>query len=59
MPGGEPLLVDGIVVGAIGVSGTNSDEDGSVAAETARELENLLNELSGGEAVGAERPQSE
>jgi glc operon protein GlcG len=54
MPGGEPLLVDGIVVGAIGVSGASSDDDESLAAEAAREFETLLNERSGGEPVGAE-----
>jgi glc operon protein GlcG len=47
MPGGEPLLVDGIVVGAIGVSGASSDEDESIAAEAARGFEILLDQPSG------------
>ncbi|MFO1402684.1 MAG: heme-binding protein [Steroidobacteraceae bacterium] len=36
--GGVPLLVDGRVVGAIGVSGVRSGEDGQIASAGARAL---------------------
>jgi len=38
LEGGLPLLVDGRVAGAIGVSGMQSDQDGEVAAAGARAL---------------------
>jgi glc operon protein GlcG len=37
--GGVPLLVDGAIVGAIGVSGVTSEQDGMVAAAGAAALE--------------------
>jgi uncharacterized protein GlcG (DUF336 family) len=40
--GGVPLLVDGKVVGAIGVSGGTTDQDGSVARAGADKLAELL-----------------
>jgi uncharacterized protein GlcG (DUF336 family) len=40
--GGLPLLVDGAVVGAIGVSGGTGVEDGEVAAAVAAALPGLL-----------------
>lgn len=40
--GGLPLLVDGAVVGAIGVSGGTGVEDGQVAAAAAEALPGLL-----------------
>jgi uncharacterized protein GlcG (DUF336 family) len=40
--GGLPLLVDGAVVGAIGVSGGTGVEDGEVAAAVAAALPSLL-----------------
>ena len=36
--GGVPLLVDGKVIGAVGVSGVNSDQDGIVATAGAAAL---------------------
>lgn len=37
--GGVPLLVDGAIVGAVGVSGVTSEQDGMVAAAGAAALE--------------------
>lgn len=37
--GGVPLLVDGVIVGAIGVSGVTSEQDGMVAAAGAAALQ--------------------
>jgi uncharacterized protein GlcG (DUF336 family) len=37
-PGGLPLLVDGVIVGAIGVSGSTVDDDHTVAAAGAAAL---------------------
>jgi len=54
MPGGEPLLIDGIAVGAIGVSGASSADDESIAAAAAREFENLLTQAPDGTPAGAE-----
>lgn len=36
--GGVPLIVDGKIIGAVGVSGVNSDQDGIVAAAGAAAL---------------------
>lgn len=37
--GGVPLLIDGVIVGAIGVSGVTSEQDGMVAAAGAAALQ--------------------
>lgn len=39
LEGGLPLLVDGLVVGGIGVSGMNATQDGQVAAAGVRALQ--------------------
>jgi uncharacterized protein GlcG (DUF336 family) len=41
LEGGLPLLSDGRIIGAIGVSGAQSTEDGQVAAAGARVLDTL------------------
>jgi uncharacterized protein GlcG (DUF336 family) len=40
--GGVPLVIDGIVIGAVGVSGGTGVEDGQVAAAAADALPDLL-----------------
>ncbi|MFN8686529.1 MAG: heme-binding protein [Acidobacteriota bacterium] len=39
--GGLPLVVDGQFLGAIGVSGVTSQQDGQIAAAGAKALESL------------------
>ena len=39
--GGIPLMIDGVVVGAIGVSGVTSQQDGQVAAAGASKFEQM------------------
>ena len=44
--GGIPLVSDGKIIGAIGLSGANSDQDGQCATAGAALLNNVLNCLS-------------
>lgn len=42
LEGGEPIFVDGIVIGAVGVSGVKAGEDAQVARAGVVELQKLL-----------------